>query len=72
MFIGSFIIQYFLMPLVMVNKKEDITNNIGKVYSATIMGLSMVILEIMMRDHQYGVMSFNWYAILFSLLNKLL
>jgi len=69
MFIGSFIIQYFLMPPVMINSKEDITNNIGKAYSATIMGLSMVILEIMMRDHQYGVMSFNWYAILFSLLS---
>ena len=68
MFIGSFIIQYFLMPPFMVNRKEDITHNIGKVYSATIMGLSMVILEIMMHDHQYGVMSFNWYAILFSLL----
>ena len=52
MFIGSFIIQYFLMPPVMINSKEDITNNIGKAYSATIMGLSMVILEIMMRDHQ--------------------
>jgi hypothetical protein len=68
MFIGSFIIQYFLMPPVMVNSKEDITNNIGKVYMATIMGLSMVILEIMMYDHQYGVMSFNSYAILFSLI----
>ena len=68
MFIGSFIIQYFLMPPFMVNRKEDITHNIGKAYSATIMGLSMVILEIMMHDHQYGVMSFNWYAILFSLL----
>ena len=53
----------------MINSKEDITNNIGKAYSATIMGLSMVILEIMMRDHQYCVMSFNWYAILFSLLS---
>jgi hypothetical protein len=68
MFIGSFIIQYFLMPPIMVNRKEDITNNIGKAYMATIMGLSMVILEIMMYDHQYGVMSFNSYAILFSLL----
>lgn len=68
MFIGSFIIQYFLMPPVMVNSKEDITNNIGKAYSATIMGLSMVILEIMMHDHQYGVMSFSWYAIIFSLI----
>jgi uncharacterized protein (DUF305 family) len=32
------------------------------------MGISMVILEIMMRDHQYHVLSVNWYAILFALL----
>ncbi len=68
MFIGSFIIQYLLMTPIMVNSVEDITNNIGKAYSATIMGLSMVILEIMMRDHQYQVISYSLYAILFSLL----
>jgi hypothetical protein len=69
MFIGSFIIQYFLMPPIMVNSIGDITNNIAKAYSAIIMGLSMVILEIMMYDHQYGVISYNLYAILFSLLS---
>jgi hypothetical protein len=68
MFIGSFIIQYFLMPPIMVNKYAYVTNNIGKAYLATIMGISMVILEIMMRDHQYHVLSINWYAILFGLL----
>jgi hypothetical protein len=68
MFIGSFIIQYFLMPPIMVNKYIYVTNNIGKAYLATIMGISMVILEIMMRDHQYHVLSLNWYAILFALL----
>jgi hypothetical protein len=68
MFIGSFIIQYFLMPPIMVNSIEDFTNNIGKAYSATIMGLSMVILEIMMHNYQYGAISYNLYAILFSLL----
>ena len=68
MFIGSFIIQYFLMPPIMVNKYAHVTNNIGKAYLATIMGISMVILEIMMRDHQYHVLSINWYAILFGLL----
>jgi hypothetical protein len=68
MFIGSFIIQYFLMPPIMVNSIEDITNNIGKAYSATIMVLSMVIFEIMMHDHQYDVISYNLYAILFSLI----
>jgi uncharacterized protein (DUF305 family) len=32
------------------------------------MGISMVILEIMMRDHQYHVLSLNLYAMLFALL----
>ena len=68
MFVGSFIIQYFLMPPIMVNSIKDITNNIGKAYSAIIMGLSMVILEVMMFDNHYGVISYNLYTILFSLL----
>lgn len=68
MFIGSFIIQYFAMPPIMVNDTMYITNNIGKAYLSTIMGLSMVILEIMMHDHQYHVISMNWYIILFCLL----
>lgn len=67
MFVGSFIIQYFLMPPIMISNKKYITNNIGKAYMATIMGLTMVLLEIMMHDHQYGVLSVNWYIILFSL-----
>jgi hypothetical protein len=68
MFIGSFIVQYFLMPPIMVSDTMYITNNIGKAYLAAIMGISMVILEIMMRDYQYHVLSLNWYAILFGLL----
>lgn len=68
MFVGSFIIQYFLMPPIMVNSIKDITNNIGKAYSSIIMGLSMVILEVMMFDNHYGVISYNLYTILFSLL----
>jgi hypothetical protein len=68
MFVGSFIIQYFLMPPIMVNKYMYVTNNIGKAYLATIMAISMVIIEIMMRDHQYHVLSLNLYAILFGLL----
>lgn len=68
MFIGSFIIQYFIMPSVMVNDTIYITNNIGKVYIATFMGLFMVLLQIMMHDHQYGVFRLHWYAIFVSLL----
>ena len=68
MFIGSFIVQYFLMPPIMVSNFSYITNNIGKAYLATIMALSMVAVEVMMHDHQYHVLSVNWYAILFALL----
>ena len=68
MFIGSFIIQYFFMSPIMVNNRVDITNNIGKAYMATIMGLFMVLLEIMMHDHQYGVLSLHTYIILIVVL----
>lgn len=68
MFIGSFIVQYFLMPPIMVSNISYITNNVGKAYLATIMALTMVIIEVMMHDHQYHVLSVNWYAILFALL----
>lgn len=68
MFIGSFIVQYFIMPPIMVNKMSYITNNIGKAYLATIMGLFMVLIEVMMHDHQYNVLSINFYTILLALL----
>ena len=68
MFICSFIIQYFLMPPIMVSDYVYITNNIGKAYLATIMGISMALVEIMMHDHHYHVLSGNLYAILLALL----
>ena len=68
MFIGSFIIQYFLMPPIMVSNRIYITNNIGKAYLATIMGLFMILLEVMMHDHQYHVFSTNFYIVLGMLL----
>ena len=68
MFICSFIVQYFIMPPIMVNKISYITNNIGKAYLATIMGLFMVLIEVMMHDHQYNILSINWYTILLALL----
>ena len=66
MFVGSFLIQYFLMPPIMVNNRAEITNNIGKAYMSVIMGLSMVLLEVLMHDHQYHVLSLNLYAILIA------
>lgn len=63
MFVGSFLVQYFLMSPIMVNNRLEITNNIGKAYLSVIMGFFMVLLELMMHDHHYHVLSLNLYAI---------
>ena len=68
MFIGSFIIQYYVMSFIMVNNIEYITNNIGKLYISIIMGLFMILLEIMMHDYQYHVFSIKYYLLLIILL----
>jgi hypothetical protein len=68
MFVGSFIIQYFFMPPIMVNKYMYVTNNVAKAYMATIMALSMVLLEIIMHDHSYHVFSMYWYISLLVLI----
>jgi len=66
MFVGSFIIQYFLMSPIMVNERVNINNNIGKAYIAVIMSLFMILLEVMMHDQQYHVFSINLYVLIFS------
>jgi hypothetical protein len=67
MFVGSFLIQYFLMPPIMVSNKKYITNNLGKAYMAAIMAILMLFLEVMMHDHQYKIFSTNWYVSLAAL-----
>ena len=62
MFIGSFLIQYFVMSPIMSYKIENITNSLGKVYLSTLMGLFMILLEIAMHDHQYNVFSVKNYV----------
>ena len=68
MFVGSFLIQYFLMSPIMVSSGIYITNNLGKVYISTIMAIFMLFLEVMMHDHQYHVLSLNLYIIIALLL----
>jgi uncharacterized protein (DUF305 family) len=48
----------------MASSMENITNSLGKVYLSIIMGLYMMILEIMMHDHQYTVFSMKYYIII--------
>ncbi len=47
MFIGMFLVQYFIMSYIMTNKLENISNSIGKVYLCIIMGLLMVLVDIL-------------------------
>ena len=69
MFVGSLIIQYALMPPIMVSNFSYLTNNIGKAYMAIIMALFMILLEVIMHDHQYEGFSMKLYIpILVSLL----
>ena len=68
MFLGSFIIQYFLMSLIMSNSFENMRNSLGKVYLSVIMGLYMMGLEIMMHDHYYSIFSTKYYVIIGGLL----
>jgi Ca2+/Na+ antiporter len=63
MFVGSFLIQYFIMSRIMTNIKEDITKSRGKIYMSLIMATLMSLLEIFMHDI-YNFM-FSWYYYLF-------
>ena len=63
MFVGSFIIQYIFMSAIMTNNISNITNSLGKVYLATIMGLFMVIIEIAMQDMHYSSFNVMYYSI---------
>ena len=67
MFVGSFLMQYFLMSEIMVNTRGNITNSYGKLYISTIMALSMVGLEIVAHDYHYKTLSLNSYIILIGL-----
>ena len=61
MFITSFLFQYFLMSAVVTDRFANIRNSYSKAYLSVIMALSMIAVEVMMHDHQYGVFSSQSY-----------
>jgi hypothetical protein len=61
MCIGSFVIQYYLMSILMTNNYKNITNSIGKFYLSVIMALLMSLLELMMYDYHNHTFSRNIY-----------
>ncbi len=64
----SFIIQYYIMSIVMTNDITNIRNSLGKLYISTIMALLMGIVEVMMHDFYTGVLSLQYYVPLFVIL----
>ena len=58
MFIGMFLIQYFIISYVMTNQIENSTFSTGKIYMCTIMGLFMVFMESVM-SHKFDVKLFG-------------
>ena len=49
MFIGMFVIQYFMTSYIMTNRIGNSTNSLGKIYMCIIMGLFMVLLTILLQ-----------------------
>ena len=67
----SFIIQYYIMSIIMTNDVTNIRNSLGKLYISTIMAFLMGIVEVMMHDFYSGILSLQYYIPLFVLLGTL-
>ena len=65
MMIGSFIIQFLFMSVIMTNKLENIKFSLGKFYISVIMALLMGLLEVMMNDINMSEFSTIYYLSLF-------
>jgi len=68
MVVGSFLIQYYIMSVLMSNDVKNIKNSLGKFYISGIMGLLMGILEVAMSDLSMMKISLKYYVPLFLIL----
>jgi len=68
MFIESFILQYFIMSYIMVDKIKHIKNSTGKIYISLIMSILMCILELIMYDVHNMIFSKYYYVFFVSFL----
>ena len=66
MVISSFIIQYFIMPPIMVNRLTDLTFTLSNAYLSLFMGFLMGVVEVIMYDMRYNVTSVKYYVSLFA------
>ena len=68
MIVVGALIQYYFMSLLTANKMTNIENSLSKLYISLFMGLSMGVLEVIMRDMTYGSFSMKYYLPLIILL----
>lgn len=69
MLFGSFVIQFYVMSLLMTNKLLNIRTSIGKFYISCIMALLMGLLEVAMYDFHMNSFSLVYYfALIFALI----
>uniref|UniRef100_A0A6C0CTS8 DUF305 domain-containing protein n=1 Tax=viral metagenome TaxID=1070528 RepID=A0A6C0CTS8_9ZZZZ len=71
MMLLSFVIQYYVMSVIMTNNITNIRNSLGKVYMSGIMALLMGIVEVAMNDYYMKMISAKYYIVLFILLGLL-
>jgi hypothetical protein len=68
MTIGSFIIQFLVMSIIMTNSIYNITFSLGKFYISLIMAFLMGLLEIIMYDIQMKTVNTIYYIVFMFLL----
>lgn len=61
LFVGSFLISYLIVPSIMSNSPK---NTYNKSYLACITALFAVLLQTMLHDHKYNVLSLNFYIMI--------
>jgi hypothetical protein len=64
LFLGGFIVQYWLLPVITCNSYMHVTNHVGKAYLSVINGLCMAFIEVIVHDIQYSKLSISMYAML--------
>ena len=65
MFVSSFLIQFFVMGLIMSNSVSNITFSVGKFYMSVIMAMLMGLIEVGMYDYHMSLFSLPYYLSLF-------
>jgi len=67
-FFINFIIQYFVFSAMLLNSLSDFTHNVSKFYIATIVGLVMVMLDIVIHKIDYDTIDIPLFITILSLL----